>query len=68
LHSIIKHTYCKIFDNSHVRTSKARSDVTADNWAYVDITICTENDTLNIILKLGTRELATEVNKITDLI
>ena len=32
----------------------AHSDVTADNWAYVDIAIFTENDVLNNILKFGT--------------
>jgi hypothetical protein len=50
----MKQRYSNIFDNSHVRTSKARSDVKADNWAYVDTAICTENDTLNNILKLST--------------
>ena len=49
-----------------MRTSKARSDVTADNWAHVDIANCTKNDTLNNILKFGTRYLVTDVNKTTE--
>jgi hypothetical protein len=55
LYIMIKHMYCKIFGYSLVHTFKcAHSDVTVDNWAYVDVTFFTEHASYNNTLKFGT--------------
>ena len=51
---MIKHMYCKIFGYSHVHTFKyAYSDITVDNWVYIDVAFFTQRALYCNTLKTG---------------